>query len=109
MVDSCYAKTYSSHIDPSWDFTWQTLAALATPELVFDCPELVPRLGVEKIVVENIKTEWVGTKGGQLMVAYGGFNQPIWKICASQNGFIFSNFRGETLKHIESDWHFSSE
>ena len=28
------------------------------------------------------------------------FHQPLWKICASQNGFIFPNFRGENKKHL---------
>ena len=27
-------------------------------------------------------------------------NQPMWKICASQNGFIFLNFRGKNIKYL---------
>ena len=29
------------------------------------------------------------------------FPQPIWKICASQNGFIFPNFRGDNKKYLK--------
>ena len=30
----------------------------------------------------------------------GWIEPPIWKICASQNGFIFPNFQGENSKNI---------
>ena len=38
------------------------------------------------------------TKNSKLV---GGFNQPIWKRCERQLGFIFPNFRGENNKIFE--------
>ncbi len=38
----------------------------------------------------------------------GGFNQPIWKILYSQNGFIFPKFRDENSKKYEWNHHLAA-
>ena len=37
---------------------------------------------------------------GRTDTASWWLNQPLWKICASQNGFIFPNFRDENKKYL---------